>query len=165
MSTDFVITLGQNAIWTMLKVAGPLLGIGLLVGLVVSIFQATASVHPEAHCDLRRDDRVRPVDALADSGLYPRNPRQPQYVYRLEGKTSMLNLVLNYAEVFTLVLIRMSGFFFMNEYTTHFIFDWHLDPCTVKPSPLPLLFHTFLFTFYHISGRSWIRTNTVTAST
>ena len=48
MSTDFVITLGQNAIWTMLKVAGPLLGIGLLVGLVVSIFQATTQIQEQS---------------------------------------------------------------------------------------------------------------------
>jgi flagellar biosynthesis protein FliQ len=48
LSSDFIITLGQNAIWTMLKVCGPLLGIGLLVGLIVSIFQATTQIQEQS---------------------------------------------------------------------------------------------------------------------
>lgn len=48
MSPDFVISLGQNAIILMLKVCGPLLGIGLLVGLVVSIFQATTQIQEQS---------------------------------------------------------------------------------------------------------------------
>jgi flagellar biosynthetic protein FliQ len=48
MSPDFVISLGQNAVILMLKVCGPLLGIGLLVGLVVSVFQATTQIQEQS---------------------------------------------------------------------------------------------------------------------
>lgn len=48
MSSDFVITLGQNAIWTMLKISAPLLGVGLLVGLIVSVFQATTQIQEQS---------------------------------------------------------------------------------------------------------------------
>ncbi|MCX7568530.1 flagellar biosynthesis protein FliQ [Tumebacillus sp. DT12] len=48
MSSDFVITLGQNAIWTLLMLCAPLLGIGLLVGLIVSIFQATTQIQEQS---------------------------------------------------------------------------------------------------------------------
>jgi flagellar biosynthetic protein FliQ len=48
MSADFIISLGQNAIWTLLMICAPLLGIGLLVGLVVSIFQATTQIQEQS---------------------------------------------------------------------------------------------------------------------
>jgi len=48
MSSDFIISLGQNAIWTMLKICAPLLGIGLVIGLVVSIFQATTQIQEQS---------------------------------------------------------------------------------------------------------------------
>lgn len=48
MSADFIISLGQNAILTLLKMCAPLLGIGLLVGLVVSVFQATTQIQEQS---------------------------------------------------------------------------------------------------------------------
>jgi flagellar biosynthetic protein FliQ len=48
LSSEFVISLGQNALWTMLKVCAPMLGIGLLVGLIVSIFQATTQIQEQS---------------------------------------------------------------------------------------------------------------------
>ncbi|TCP58834.1 flagellar biosynthetic protein FliQ [Tumebacillus sp. BK434] len=48
MSADYIISLGQNAIWTLLMICAPLLGIGLLVGLVVSIFQATTQIQEQS---------------------------------------------------------------------------------------------------------------------
>ena len=48
MSSDFIISLGQNAVWTLLKVCAPLLGIGLVIGLVVSIFQATTQIQEQS---------------------------------------------------------------------------------------------------------------------
>ncbi|KEO82945.1 flagellar biosynthesis protein FliQ [Tumebacillus sp. ITR2] len=48
MSSDFVLSLGQNAIWTMLKICAPLLGVGLLVGLIVSVFQATTQIQEQS---------------------------------------------------------------------------------------------------------------------
>ncbi|ASS75637.1 flagellar biosynthetic protein FliQ [Tumebacillus algifaecis] len=48
MSADFIISLGQNAILTLLMMVAPLLGIGLLVGLTVSIFQATTQIQEQS---------------------------------------------------------------------------------------------------------------------
>lgn len=48
MSSDFVIGVGQNAVWTMLKICAPVLGIGLVIGLVVSIFQATTQIQEQS---------------------------------------------------------------------------------------------------------------------
>jgi len=45
MNFDTVIALGREAMMTTLMIAGPMLGFGLLVGLVVSIFQAVTQIH------------------------------------------------------------------------------------------------------------------------
>ena len=47
MSEDLVIQLGQNALWIVLLVTAPMLGLGLAVGLVVSVFQATTSIQEQ----------------------------------------------------------------------------------------------------------------------
>lgn len=47
MSQEFVISLGRDALFTALLVAGPLLGLSLLVGLLVSIFQATTQIQDQ----------------------------------------------------------------------------------------------------------------------
>jgi flagellar biosynthetic protein FliQ len=39
-----VVSLGREAIWTALLVAGPMLGAGLLVGIVVSVLQVATSI-------------------------------------------------------------------------------------------------------------------------
>ena len=44
MSSDLVIQIGQNALWIVLLVSAPMLGLGLAVGLLVSVFQATTSI-------------------------------------------------------------------------------------------------------------------------
>jgi len=44
MTTDFVLALGQEAIKVLLIVSLPLLGVALVVGLVVSIFQSVTQV-------------------------------------------------------------------------------------------------------------------------
>ena len=44
MSGDLVIQLGQQALMIVLLVSAPMLGLGLLVGLAVSVFQATTSI-------------------------------------------------------------------------------------------------------------------------
>jgi flagellar biosynthetic protein FliQ len=41
MNSEFVIGLAGQALYTVLKVSAPMLGVGLIVGLLVSIFQAT----------------------------------------------------------------------------------------------------------------------------
>lgn len=44
MNEALVIELGQQTMYTILLLAAPMLGIGLLVGLAVSIFQATTQI-------------------------------------------------------------------------------------------------------------------------
>ncbi|PZP90241.1 MAG: hypothetical protein DI587_39265, partial [Variovorax paradoxus] len=45
MTPEFVMTLGQDALALMLLVSAPLLAIILLIGLVVSIFQALTQIN------------------------------------------------------------------------------------------------------------------------
>ncbi|SEN32480.1 flagellar biosynthesis protein FliQ [Paenibacillus sp. OV219] len=47
MSTDFIITLAGQAVYTVLKASAPMLLIGLIVGLAVSIFQATTQIQEQ----------------------------------------------------------------------------------------------------------------------
>lgn len=47
MEQGLVIDLAQDAIFTVLLIAGPMLGLGLLVGLAVSIFQATTQIQEQ----------------------------------------------------------------------------------------------------------------------
>ncbi|MGP1365850.1 MAG: flagellar biosynthesis protein FliQ [Schwartzia sp. (in: firmicutes)] len=47
MSGDVVVQLGQQALIVVLLVSAPMLGLGLLVGLCVSVFQATTSIQEQ----------------------------------------------------------------------------------------------------------------------
>lgn len=47
MSGDLVIQLAQEALRTVLLVSAPMLGLGLMVGLMVSVFQATTSIQEQ----------------------------------------------------------------------------------------------------------------------
>lgn len=47
MTEEFVINLGREALLTVLMVGGPILGLGLLAGLMVSIFQATTQINEQ----------------------------------------------------------------------------------------------------------------------
>ena len=47
MSSEFIIGLAGQAVYTVLKVSAPMLLIGLLVGLIVSIFQATTQIEEQ----------------------------------------------------------------------------------------------------------------------
>ena len=47
MSGDVVVQLGKQALMTVLLVSAPMLGLGLLVGLCVSVFQATTSIQEQ----------------------------------------------------------------------------------------------------------------------
>lgn len=47
MSQEMVIKIAEQAVWTVLIVSGPLLLIALVVGLLVSIFQATTSIQEQ----------------------------------------------------------------------------------------------------------------------
>ena len=47
MSGDVVIQIGQEALIVVLIVCAPMLGLGLSVGLLVSVFQATTSIQEQ----------------------------------------------------------------------------------------------------------------------
>ncbi|NBD22455.1 flagellar biosynthesis protein FliQ [Paenibacillus glycinis] len=47
MSSDFIIALAAQAVYTVLKASAPMLLIGLIVGLIVSIFQATTQIQEQ----------------------------------------------------------------------------------------------------------------------
>ncbi|GGD68264.1 flagellar biosynthesis protein FliQ [Paenibacillus nasutitermitis] len=47
MSSDFIITLAGQAVYTVLKASAPMLVLGLAVGLLVSIFQATTQIQEQ----------------------------------------------------------------------------------------------------------------------
>ena len=44
MTPEMVITIGRNAITTMLLVAAPMLVSGLIIGLIISLFQAVTQI-------------------------------------------------------------------------------------------------------------------------
>jgi flagellar biosynthetic protein FliQ len=45
MNAQMVLTIGQEALITLLMVSAPLLGVVLVVGLLVSLFQAVTQIH------------------------------------------------------------------------------------------------------------------------
>lgn len=47
MTEGMIVSIGRDALLTILLVAAPLLGIGMIVGLLVSIFQATTQIHEQ----------------------------------------------------------------------------------------------------------------------
>lgn len=47
MTQDFIIYLGKEAVYTILLLSVPLLGTSLLVGLLISIFQATTQIQEQ----------------------------------------------------------------------------------------------------------------------
>ncbi len=47
MSGDVVVQIGQQALMIVLLVAAPMLGLGLMVGLAVSVFQTTTSIQEQ----------------------------------------------------------------------------------------------------------------------
>jgi flagellar biosynthetic protein FliQ len=44
MTPEFVVSFAKHAIWLTILLSMPMLGLGLIVGLVVSIFQAATSI-------------------------------------------------------------------------------------------------------------------------
>ncbi|USG67939.1 flagellar biosynthesis protein FliQ [Brevibacillus ruminantium] len=47
MTQELLMRVAQSAVYTVLLVAAPALGVGLLVGLLVSIFQATTQIQEQ----------------------------------------------------------------------------------------------------------------------
>jgi flagellar biosynthetic protein FliQ len=45
MNAQMVLTMGQDALWMMLMVSAPVLGVMLVIGLLVSLFQAVTQIN------------------------------------------------------------------------------------------------------------------------
>ena len=45
MNANFVVGLGQQVMWLVVKLTGPVLAFGLAIGLIVSIFQAATQIN------------------------------------------------------------------------------------------------------------------------
>ncbi|BCO28863.1 hypothetical protein MIZ03_3773 [Rhodoferax lithotrophicus] len=45
MNSQLVLTMGQEALWMLLMISAPVLGVVLVVGLLVSIFQAVTQIN------------------------------------------------------------------------------------------------------------------------
>ncbi|MEM7469276.1 MAG: flagellar biosynthesis protein FliQ [Pseudomonadota bacterium] len=44
MNADFALTLTNDVLWTALRIAGPILALSMLVGLMISIFQVVTQI-------------------------------------------------------------------------------------------------------------------------
>ena len=44
MNEVTVLEVGRDALWVVLKIAGPIMGAGLFIGLVIALFQALTSI-------------------------------------------------------------------------------------------------------------------------
>ena len=47
MTQDLAIQLGREALYTVMLISAPMLGLGLIVGVIVSIFQATTQIQEQ----------------------------------------------------------------------------------------------------------------------
>lgn len=45
MNSQMVLTMGQEALWMLLMIAAPVLGVVLVVGLLISLFQAVTQIN------------------------------------------------------------------------------------------------------------------------
>jgi flagellar biosynthetic protein FliQ len=45
MNSQMVLTMGQEALWMLLMISAPVLGVVLLVGLLISLFQAVTQIN------------------------------------------------------------------------------------------------------------------------
>jgi len=45
MNSQMVLTMGQEALWMLLLIAAPVLGVVLVVGLLISLFQAVTQIN------------------------------------------------------------------------------------------------------------------------
>ncbi len=48
MDEAFIIGLGKDALWTALKISAPVLGASLVIGLVISVFQAVTQINEQS---------------------------------------------------------------------------------------------------------------------
>ena len=88
MTPDHVLSLGRDATLLMLLIAGPILAVGLIVGLAVSVFQAVTQIQemtltfiPKLIAILGVLRPVRALHAHAARRLHRRPARQPRHLH------------------------------------------------------------------------------------
>lgn len=47
MDANFVIAIGEQVLWTVVKLTAPILALGLAAGLIISVFQATTQIQEQ----------------------------------------------------------------------------------------------------------------------
>ena len=45
MTPDFIVSIGKETIWMVLIVGAPMLVLGMIVGIVIAVFQAATQIH------------------------------------------------------------------------------------------------------------------------
>jgi flagellar biosynthetic protein FliQ len=87
MDQGTVINLAQNALLTILYVSAPILGLSLLVGLAVSIFQATTQIQEQTLSFIPKILAV--ITAIAVFGSWMLNTLV-EYTHKLYGNINYL---------------------------------------------------------------------------
>ena len=70
LDTALVVELGREALWVAVLIAGPLLGIALIVGLVIGIIQAATSINEMTLSFIPKIAALVAVLVLLDLGRY-----------------------------------------------------------------------------------------------
>lgn len=70
VSSEFVISMAEKAVYVTLMISAPLLAIALLVGLIVSIFQATTQIQEQTLAFIPKIVAVLLALIFLDHGCY-----------------------------------------------------------------------------------------------
>ena len=118
MGPDQVLELSTQALELALRVALPLLGVGLVVGLAVSIFQAVTQIQeqtlafiPKILAHRRRAHRRRPVDAQPAAVLHDRPLVADPHPRRMTAAELISRFGEQHVAAFILVLARVGPLF------------------------------------------------------
>lgn len=69
MTIDNVVDIARSALWVIVKVSAPMLGISLIVGLIISIFQTITSINEQTLTFLPKLLAIFAVLVLAGSWI------------------------------------------------------------------------------------------------
>lgn len=69
MTIDNVVDIARSTLWVIVKVSGPMLGISLIVGLIISIFQTITSINEQTLTFLPKLLAIFAVLVLAGSWI------------------------------------------------------------------------------------------------
>lgn len=69
MTIDNVVDIARSTLWVIVKVSGPMLGISLIVGLIISIFQTITSINEQTLTFLPKMLAIFAVLVLAGSWI------------------------------------------------------------------------------------------------